>query len=300
MTPLLRLVVLSLLVPACATVGSAPAPVLFGATRLEASTEVQRRYAGRSVSGEYQVCLDAEGAVTKVEVLQPIYGAEDDVVAALRRYPFGKQPEPRCRRVRQTFTVPLPDLMRYRDLGGGRGLDIHVAENEPLLPPSVRRYYAGRHPAGRYLLFVDPSGRVDGVRAVTSIPGCDDYVIEKLVRTSQSSFNEQFPMRYGVTVGLDFPGHADGPPTPMPTAAKAISAVPPQLPEMVKIHNAGRILVAAYKLGVDVDGSITRVDVIQSIPEADDAIINALRQWRFEPIPLPVSVPVRFTYDVRH
>src|SRR5690606_33862188 len=58
------------------------------------------------------------------------------------------------------------------------------------------------------------------------------------------------------------------------------------------------------EIGIDTEGRVDTVVVRRSIPELDQAAINAVRQWRFVPariggVPTPVTVMVSVDFSLR-
>jgi protein TonB len=75
--------------------------------------------------------------------------------------------------------------------------------------------------------------------------------------------------------------------------------VRPRYPE--KARQAGVIGIVILELTVGTDGSVTDARVLRSIPLLDDAAVEAVRQWRFEPTllngrPVPVKMTVTVTF----
>ena len=73
--------------------------------------------------------------------------------------------------------------------------------------------------------------------------------------------------------------------------------VDPVLPELARQANVrGIVIVEAV---IDADGSVKQARVLRSIPLLDDAALEAVRQWRFEPTQLNgQAVPVIMTLTV--
>ncbi|HEX2571679.1 MAG TPA: hypothetical protein VH877_19115 [Polyangia bacterium] len=53
------------------------------------------------------------------------------------------------------------------------------------------------------------------------------------------------------------------------------------------------------KVCIAQSGNVFRVDVLQGIPGADDAIRKAIFQWRYKPQPIPVCFPARWIFQVQ-
>jgi hypothetical protein len=312
-----RAAVLAAILPACAgPTQEQPAASTVGSQLVTPPAAVQRRYAGRAITGEYNVCVDTDGAVTRVDVLQPIPGADDDIMAQVRGLRFRKQASPSCAKLRLTFAVPPLDATQYRELPrdeSAAALSLAIETAAPALSPAWRERYAGQHPRGGYEVFVEPDGTVGGVAVLKSIPGCDDYVRDKLFGGTYPNDGHE-RVRFRQTVELIFPEtpaapttEAIGPATHEPKYkavplhvldTAAIERPMPHLPDLVKIKNFGRTLVGTYLVSVDLDGHVARVDIVTSIPGGDDAIITTLKRWKFRPQPLPVRTIMRFVFQV--
>jgi hypothetical protein len=102
-------------------------------------------------------------------------------------------------------------------------------------------------------------------------------------------------------------GHGPAMPPPRPRNiaphlldAQKIAGADPHLPDFVK--NARRGLgdsAFSARICVDQAGSVSRIDVLQGIPGADEAIVQALRGWRYRAQPIPVCFVSRFVFDVQ-
>ena len=76
--------------------------------------------------------------------------------------------------------------------------------------------------------------------------------------------------------------------------------VPPVTPELAR--RAGVFGTVILEVTIGADGSVERARVLRSIPLLDQAAIDAVKQWRFEPVmlngqavPVITTVPVTFT-----
>jgi periplasmic protein TonB len=78
-----------------------------------------------------------------------------------------------------------------------------------------------------------------------------------------------------------------------------ISGETPHLPDIVKIQRKGTgEAVWMGKVCVDSGGRVNQVSTIQGIPGADNAIVDALRGWRFKPQAIPICSMLRFVYTI--
>jgi protein TonB len=85
-------------------------------------------------------------------------------------------------------------------------------------------------------------------------------------------------------------------PPPKPKTVPAIlikkdkisSGDDPHLPDVVKAQRRGSTVTGSYKVCIAQSGSISSVDVVQSIPGADESIVSTLRGWRYKPQTIPI------------
>lgn len=82
-----------------------------------------------------------------------------------------------------------------------------------------------------------------------------------------------------------------------PTKLVSVNPTYPQEAKDAKV--TGVVIVDAT---IDADGSVSKVDVVRSIPLLDEAAVDAVRQWKFsptllngEPVPVIVTITVNFT-----
>jgi TonB family protein len=84
---------------------------------------------------------------------------------------------------------------------------------------------------------------------------------------------------------------------PAITAPRLSHHVPPIYPEAAK--KAGIIGTVVLSLTLDEKGTIVRARVIKSIPELDQAAIDAVMQWKYEPMTVNgIPKPIVFTVSV--
>ena len=75
--------------------------------------------------------------------------------------------------------------------------------------------------------------------------------------------------------------------------------VAPVYPEAAR--QAGISGVVVVELTIGADGSVTAAKVLRSVPALDDAALDAVKQWRYQPelvngkaVPFVVTAPVSF------
>jgi hypothetical protein len=159
--------------------------VLAGPFTPSLSPQVKSRYRDREVRGGYDVFLDPQGKVVKVEVLQSIPIADGDVIGELKRATYkapGRYVHFAASITLHPSTASIADGA-YRDAPppppfGKEQLRIGAADHS--LPDDVKLRYAGQHPTGAYRLYLDLDGRVAHVDVVVSIPGVDGEIVRGL------------------------------------------------------------------------------------------------------------------------
>jgi TonB family protein len=84
---------------------------------------------------------------------------------------------------------------------------------------------------------------------------------------------------------------------PIITAPRLTHRVPPVYPEAAK--KAGIEGTVVLSVSLDEKGSVVRARVIKSIPELDQAALDAVRQWKYEPMRVDRTPrPIVFTVEV--
>ncbi|HKF48411.1 MAG TPA: M56 family metallopeptidase [Terracidiphilus sp.] len=84
---------------------------------------------------------------------------------------------------------------------------------------------------------------------------------------------------------------------------KLVHQVPPQYPKQAKVeHVEGKVMLNAI---IGKDGSVEHIDVQQSVRgDLDQAAIDAVRQWKYEPVllngePIEVETTINVTYSLK-
>lgn len=99
----------------------------------------------------------------------------------------------------------------------------------------------------------------------------------------------------GVTPGRTSTGAAAG--KPDITSPRLVQRIAPIYPEAAK--KAGIEGVVVLSVSLDVKGDVIRARVIKSIPELDQAALEAVRQWKYEPMRVDgMPKPIVFTVQV--
>ena len=82
--------------------------------------------------------------------------------------------------------------------------------------------------------------------------------------------------------------------TPARRQPKVVHEVKPRYPpDAMSAKISGTVEVEAT---VGTDGTVTDVRMLRSIPGLDEAAMDAVRQWRFEPLPQPVAVQIELSF----
>jgi hypothetical protein len=194
-------------------------------------------------------------------------------------------------------TAPTPEFV------------VPVARNDNAFPETLRRRNAGKRLEGRYMVYCARDGSVVRVEPGQSIPGADQAVSAVL---KSRHFPAVRPVKFDLYVTLEFEAEPAAPPpaptpapapAPTPPPAPAPTAPPPTLtkkyravplptlqavaidaapPELKSANGQGGI--GAYMVFVETDGTVSRVDVVQSLPGTglDAAITARLKAWKFK------------------
>ena len=165
---------------------------------------------------------------------------------------------------------------------------------------------------GRVLVdfLIAPTGQVAAAIVLSST--VDDRKLEECLVAVVKTM--RFPADRGTTV-VSYPNlfKAAPPETPragttLPSASKVVLAaqmkkeqlteVVPHLPDAAKREHCGKTLNSSYKLCVALDGTINSVSIIEPVPGADYAIIEALYQWKYKPQSVPVCFIQHFAHEL--
>ena len=74
----------------------------------------------------------------------------------------------------------------------------------------------------------------------------------------------------------------------------------PQLPAIVRSQRRGTGDARfAAKVCLGNDGRVYQVNVLSSIPGADDAIVSTIKQWAYKPQPVSVCFVANIVYDLQ-
>lgn len=114
-----------------------------------------------------------------------------------------------------------------------------------------------------------------------------------------------FLMRWTFTAGAE-PGDTRVPaPRPKsspqaPAPSQAIHQPALHLPDDVKSQLKGKGDVGfTAKMCIDQDGRVFRVEVLEGIPGADEALVHTLLEWRYKPQPSELCFPSHWVFKVK-
>ncbi|MCU1278626.1 MAG: hypothetical protein JWM53_2172 [bacterium] len=134
---------------------------------------------------------------------------------------------------------------------------------------------------GARRLAVGESLRVDDV----SSPGADP---EKPVAPSPTGSEPKSPSVV-----------YSNPPVPNQIGIERIAGADPHLPDAVKRRLRGRPDTSFIaRICVDKRGTVSDVAVVQGIDGADKSLVAALRQWRYEPQPVPLCFVTQLVFSI--
>ena len=87
-------------------------------------------------------------------------------------------------------------------------------------------------------------------------------------------------------------------PSPWMLQAKKLNAPTLQLPLEVKKAYAGQTLIFVYKICTAVDGRVSQVTPIRTLPEADQALRAQMVSWLYQPLPQPVCFAEKVIFKI--
>lgn len=79
---------------------------------------------------------------------------------------------------------------------------------------------------------------------------------------------------------------------------QALSVPDPHLPDPVKTRYRGRVLTSTFKICLGLDGTVSRIDVVSGIRDADESIMRVVSDWRFQPQPVPICFIQHFEFHI--
>jgi len=117
-------------------------------------------------------------------------------------------------------------------------------------------------------------------------------------RIDEASGRRQPSLTAGVTASVDGAAvRAPSASVPLPGSARKIYDVRPVWPEEAQRARVQGIVIVEFT--VDVDGGVANARILRGIPLLDQAALDCVRQWRYEPtIRNGQAIPVRMTAAV--
>jgi TonB family protein len=296
--------------------------------------EIARR-AGVEGTVILEVSTDAQGRVTAVKVLSSIPLLDQAAVDAVKQWVYAPplvdgRPQP------AVFTVPVRFRLDHKGEKGGvsgrRG-----EEHEPeavratgeVQPPKLLKQVSPVYPEiarqagveGVVILeaTTNPQGRVVDVRVLRSIPLLDQAAVDALkqwVYEPMKVKGKPTGIIFTVTVVFKLKDHAKKgevvsiSPEDQEFAKGAVKVegalkpprlikeVKPVYPEAARRDRVQGVVILAAR--IDTSGRVSAVKVLRSIPELDQAAIDAVKQWVYEPMKIKGKpVEAVFTVTVR-
>jgi len=145
---------------------------------------------------------------------------------------------------------------------------------------------------------VDRAGHVTGVKVLRSVPGLDQAALDAVREWRFAP--QQTESVYVATVRFDSEGEQRAKPKrtapgyqPPP---KIVARVEPVYPPEAKAQGIRGVVILEVR--IDKTGQVTDVKILRSIPVLDQAAIDAVRQWRFEPQPNESVCVLTVPFDV--
>lgn len=150
---------------------------------------------------------------------------------------------------------------------------------------------------------IDTAGIVTDLKVLRSVAGLDQAAIDAVKQWRYEPLDK--PVVFTVTIRFDpdakpasKPGTAaQGSGTPRVREPKVVSSVKPVYPPEAKAKGVQGVVILEAR--IDATGTVTDVKVLRSVAGLDQAAVDALKQWRYEPLEKPVvfTVTMRFALD---
>lgn len=179
--------------------------------------------------------------------------------------------------------------------------ELTVYPNSSLFSDAVKQQYSGKRVHGKYRVGLNAEKRVQTFDTVQSIRDADEGV-HQIFASSRFDLGVKTVM---LEIDLNFvpwPSANESPDyrpvAPGLLSGQLIERKPLQLPLAALAANPGKTVFGFYMIFVERDGSVSRVDVKQSIEGGDDALIDALKAWRFKPQPARLRTMVQLACAV--
>ena len=242
--------------------------------------------------------MDETGRVIDNLVLRSVPGLDQAAVDALRQWVY----EPmviKGKPVKAVFTVTFKFQLGEKDIE--KFAEGAVKVKDPLKPPKLVKTVQPVYPEearkagveGVVILQArtDVEGKVKDVMVLRSVPVLDKAAIEA-VRTwvyEPMTIDGQpkeavFTTTVRFTLSDKKPAGPEGEPakTGEVLVPKLIKRVDPVYPDAAR--KAGIEGIVLLEATTDEQGNVAKVRVLKSVPELDQAAIDALKQWKYEPM----------------
>jgi len=240
--------------------------------------------------------IDEAGRVIDTLVLRSVPELDQAAVDALRQWVY----EPMVisgKPVKAVFAVTVRFKFDEKDIEEFAAGAVKVKDQikppkpvkivDPVYPESARQSKV----EGVVILQArtDAEGRVKDVMILRSVPLLDQAAIEAVKQWTYEPLIIDGQAReavFTVTVRFDLSGEKKVEVKPIDTGEiitpKLITKVNPVYPEAARQARVqGLVLLEAT---IDEKGNVVKVKVLKSIPELDQAAIDALKQWKYEPV----------------
>jgi TonB family protein len=257
--------------------------------------------------------IDEHGRVIDAMVLRSVPQLDQAALAALKQWVY----EPLIidgKPMKALFTVTVNFRLREEDIEKFAEGAVKITDAIP--PPKLIKKVDPVYPAvarkaaveGVVILEArtDVDGRVKNVRILRSVPLLDQaaidavrlWVYEPLIIDGQRKEAIFTTTVRFVLNGKKEKGGAGGTATGNILIPKLIEKVDPVYPEAAR--QAGIEGLVLLEATTDEKGNVAAIRVLKSIPELDQAAIDALKQWKYEPV-LVEGKPkgVAFTVTIR-
>jgi L-ribulose-5-phosphate 3-epimerase len=194
----------------------------------------------------------------------------------------------------------------------GGSASVVVLAGKDLPPPKLVKHVPPEYPVSALrsdvqgtvivsvLLGLD--GRVSGTRILKSIPALDAAALAAVDKWIYELFLcEGEPRPYALTVTVNF-SKGERRSAPKLEPPTVIRQVLPDYPDDAKAKNTEGIVL----LGIFINdrGEVTDVGLLRSVPDLDQAAVNAVKEWQYapatyngRPIPYSATVSLKFSLD---
>ncbi|HVL68714.1 MAG TPA: M56 family metallopeptidase [Vicinamibacterales bacterium] len=207
----------------------------------------------------------------------------------------------------QTAAAPLVSASGLAPVrvGGTVKTPVKIRDVRPLYPPEARAANVQGMVILEALIGVD--GSVEQARVLRSIPLLDDAAVDAVMQwrfTPTVMDGQAVPVIMTVTVNFTMQeqgglrgGVGEGVPAARGTLPEVLFEVKPQYsPEAMRAGVEGTI---ETEVTIGTDGRVTDARVLRGLPMLDDQALAAVRQWRFKPLPQPVTTTIELTFRLR-